>query len=102
MEVVEHSTFETRNEDLEVEEDDAENLLKALERELLRRRFGPAVRLEVESDISKRVLQMLTRELGCARKTGRKHFGPAPLDLTGLNVIHDLDRPQLKFKNLCR
>ncbi|WHU60757.1 RNA degradosome polyphosphate kinase [Trueperella pyogenes] len=97
MEVVEYSTFRvTRNEDLEVEEDDAENLLKALERELLRRRFGPAVRLEVESDISKRVLQMLTRELG-VREENVLHL-PAPLDLTGLNVIHDLDRPQLKFK----
>ena len=49
MEVLEHHTFRvTRNEDLEVEEDDAENLLQALEKELLRRRFGPPVRLEVE------------------------------------------------------
>ena len=49
MEVVEHHSFRvTRNEDLEVEEDDAENLLQALEKELLRRRFGPPVRLEVE------------------------------------------------------
>ncbi|WP_210382918.1 RNA degradosome polyphosphate kinase [Trueperella sp. HMSC08H06] len=97
MEIVEYSTFRvTRNEDLEVEEDDAENLLKALEKELLRRRFGPAVRLEVENDISKRVLQMLTRELG-VREENVLHL-PAPLDLTGLNVIHDLDRPQLKFK----
>ncbi|HSN37152.1 MAG TPA: RNA degradosome polyphosphate kinase, partial [Arthrobacter sp.] len=41
MEVLEHHTFRvTRNEDLEVEEDDAENLLQALEKELLRRRFG--------------------------------------------------------------
>ena len=48
MEIHEHYTFRvTRNEDLEVEEDDAENLLTALERELSRRRFGPPVRLEV-------------------------------------------------------
>ena len=53
MEVVDHYTFRvTRNEDVEVEEDDAENLLKAMERELLRRRFGPAVRLEVAEDLS--------------------------------------------------
>ncbi len=46
MEVLEHHAFRvTRNEDLEVEEDDAENLLQALEREMLRRRFGPPVRL---------------------------------------------------------
>ena len=49
MEVVEQHAFRvTRNEDMEVEEDDDENLLQALERELVRRRFGPPVRLEVE------------------------------------------------------
>ena len=53
MEVLEHHTFRvTRNEDVEVEEDDAENLLQALEKELLRRRFGPPVRLEVTNDIN--------------------------------------------------
>ncbi len=52
MEVLQHHTFRvTRNEDLEVEEDDAENLLQALEKELLRRRFGPPVRLELTDDI---------------------------------------------------
>lgn len=65
MEVREHYTFRvTRNEDLEVEEDDAENLLTALEKELTRRRFGPPVRLEVEDAIADRVLDLLTRELG--------------------------------------
>ena len=58
MEVLQHHTFRvTRNEDVEVEEDDAENLLTAMERELMRRRFGPAVRLEVEE----------TRRPACAR-----------------------------------
>ena len=52
MDVIGHSLFRvTRNEDLEVEEDDAENLLKALEKELTRRRFGPAVRLEVTEEL---------------------------------------------------
>lgn len=97
MQVMEYSTFRiTRNEDLEVEEDDAENLLKALERELLRRRFGPAVRLEVAEDISDRVLNLLMRELGIREDDVLRL--PAPLDLTGLNVIHDLERPQLKYK----
>ncbi|MBR7502703.1 RNA degradosome polyphosphate kinase, partial [Mycobacterium tuberculosis] len=60
MEVIHHSTFRvTRNEDLEVEEDDAENLLKALEKELLRRRFGPAVRVEITEDIHPRVRETL-------------------------------------------
>ena len=48
MEVLQHHTFRvTRNEDLEVDEDEGENLLVALEKELLRRKFGPPVRLEV-------------------------------------------------------
>ena len=61
MDILQHHSFRvTRNEDVEVEEDDAENLLKALERELTRRRFGPAVRLEVERS---------TQQVG-ARSTG--------------------------------
>ena len=97
MEVVEFDTFRvTRNEDVEVEEDDAENLLTALEKELTRRRFGPAVRLEVTEGISAHVLNLLVRELDV--RDGDVYRLPTPLDLTGLNVIHDLDRPELKYK----
>lgn len=96
MEVVEHHTFRvTRNEDLEVEEDDAENLLKALERELLRRRFGPPVRLELAPDMSSQVRKLLVRELGVVEH--EVYELPAPLDLTGLNVVADLDRPDLQY-----
>ena len=96
MEIVEHHTFRvTRNEDFEVEEDDAENLLKALEKELLRRRFGPAVRLELAEGISVHVRDLLVRELGVHEND--VYELPSLLDLTGLNVIHDLDRSELKF-----
>ncbi|GAA1638342.1 RNA degradosome polyphosphate kinase [Georgenia ruanii] len=96
MEIIEHHTFRvTRNEDLEVEEDDAENLLKALEKELVRRRFGPAVRLEVAEGISPHVLDLLMRELQVGEKD--VFHLPAPLDLTGLDLVHDLDRPSLKY-----
>ncbi|TNC16910.1 RNA degradosome polyphosphate kinase [Georgenia sp. 311] len=96
MDVVEHHTFRvTRNEDLEVEEDDAENLLKALEKELMRRRFGPAVRLELAQGISPHVRDLLVRELGVADH--EVYELPSPLDLTGLEVIHGLDRPDLKY-----
>ncbi|WP_296667636.1 RNA degradosome polyphosphate kinase [Demequina sp.] len=96
MEVVAHYTFRvTRNEDVEVEEDDAENLLKAMERELLRRRFGPAVRLEVADDLPPKIRELLVRELGIT-ENDVFHL-PAPLDLTSLNVIADLDRPALQF-----
>lgn len=96
MEVANHYTFRvTRNEDVEVEEDDAENLLKAMERELLRRRFGPAVRLEVADNLPPGIRELLVRELGIT-EADVFHL-PAPLDLTGLNVIADLDRPKLQF-----
>jgi polyphosphate kinase len=96
MEIIENHTFRvTRNEDVEVEEDDAENLLKALEKELMRRRFGPAVRLEVAQGISPHVLDLLMRELQVGEKD--VFHLPAPLDLTGLNLVHDLDRPSLKY-----
>ncbi len=96
MDVTAHYTFRvTRNEDVEVEEDDAENLLKAMEKELLRRRFGPAVRLEVADDLPHQVLSLLVRELGITNDDVFRL--PAPLDLTGLNVIADLDRHELQF-----
>lgn len=96
MEVREHHTFRvTRNEDVEVEEDDAENILQAMEKELLRRRFGPPVRLEVAQDIAPRVRELLVRELGVDES--EVYELPAPLDLTGLNLIADLDRSDLRF-----
>ncbi|MZD17096.1 RNA degradosome polyphosphate kinase [Streptomyces sp. SID5476] len=97
MEVLEHHAFRvTRNEDLEVEEDDAENLLQALEKELMRRRFGPPVRLEVEENINQEVLDLLVREL----KINESEVYPltGPLDLTGLFRIASLDRPELKYR----
>ena len=96
MEVLGAHTFRvTRNEDLEVEEDDAENLLKALEKELLRRRFGAPVRLEVEQSIDRRVLDLLVSELGVGRDEVVSL--PGPLDLTGLHSIADLPRDDLKY-----
>jgi len=96
MDVVQHHTFRvTRNEDLEVEEDDAENLLKALEKELQRRRFGSPVRLEVEESIDAHVLELLVSELDISEREV-VHL-PGPLDLTGLHGIADLDRPELKY-----
>ena len=96
MDVLSVNTFRvTRNEDLEVEEDDAENLLKALEKELLRRRFGPPVRLEVEEDIDDHVLELLVSELGVS--AAEVFRLPGPLDLRGLHDIADLDREELKY-----
>lgn len=97
MEILEHHAFRlTRNEDLEVEEDDAENLLTAMEQELLRRRFGPAVRLEVAQGISRSVLDFLVTKLEISYDDVFNL--PEPLDLGCLNDLHDLDIPQLKYK----
>jgi polyphosphate kinase len=98
MQVVGHHTFRvTRNEDVEVEEDDAENLLLALEKELLRRRVGrPPVRLEVEDDIDPKMLELLISELDI---TEREVFHlPGPLDLRGLFSLAEIDRAELKYK----
>ncbi len=97
MQVLDHSTFRvTRNEDLEVEEDDAENLLYALEQELLRRKVGrPPVRLEVEDDIDEVMLDLLVNELDITDKEVVRL--PPPLDLRGLFSLADLDRESLKY-----
>ncbi|GAA4374752.1 RNA degradosome polyphosphate kinase [Nocardioides caricicola] len=96
MDVLEVHTFRvTRNEDLEVEEDDAENILAALEKELLRRRFGPPVRLEVEESIAPQVLELLISELGISDQEVFRL--PGPLDLRGLHDIADLPRQELKY-----
>ncbi|HET7396937.1 MAG TPA: RNA degradosome polyphosphate kinase [Intrasporangium sp.] len=96
MTVQEHYSFRvTRNEDLEVEEDDAENLLTALERELTRRRFGPPIRLEVADDVDTKVLDMLARELQISDR--EIYRLPTPLDLRGLFTIADVGRSDLEY-----
>ncbi|MFV2196228.1 RNA degradosome polyphosphate kinase [Nocardiopsis sp. LOL_012] len=96
MEVVEHHAFRvTRNADLEVDEDETDDLVQSLEQELLRRRFGPLVRLEVEQSISEEVLAILMEELGAADE--EVYRVPGPLNLAGLSQIADVDRPELSF-----
>jgi polyphosphate kinase len=96
LDVIEHHAFRvTRTRDLEIDEDMTEDLLKSLERELMRRRFEQAVRLEVEESMSSDVLDKLVTELGV--DTRAVYRVPGPLDLSGLGVIADLDRPELKY-----
>ncbi|WP_350258415.1 RNA degradosome polyphosphate kinase [Scrofimicrobium sp. R131] len=96
MEILEAHTFRvTRNEDLEVEEDDAENLLTAMEEELSRRRFGQVVRLEVTDSITPFVRNFLIDRLEIS--AGDVFQLPPPLDFTAFNQLHDLDLPALKY-----
>ncbi len=95
LDVVDHHLFRvTRNADVEVEEDRDEDLLQALERELARRRFGPAVRLEVTETMDPQILDVLVSEL----EVGPQDVVVVPglLDLSALWALYGLDRPELK------
>jgi polyphosphate kinase len=95
-EVIEQHAFRvTRIRDLEVDEDITENLLQAMERELVRRRFEPAVRLEVEDTMSADVLDKLVTELGIEPRAVYRVNGP--LDLSGLSAIADLSIGELRY-----
>ena len=96
MVIEDHYTFRvTRNQDLEIEEEESEDLLLTLEQELLRRRFGPPVRLEIEKGIDKALLETLAEELSIDKENIISVA--TPLDLTDLSRIADLDLPHLKF-----
>jgi polyphosphate kinase len=95
MVVEEHAFFRvTRNADLTLEEEEADDLLAAVEMELRKRRFGRAVRLEVQQGISDEMLELLVRELDVDATEVTRHRGP--LDLTCLFQLHALDRKELK------
>jgi polyphosphate kinase len=95
LDVVSHHLFRvTRNADLEVEEDRDEDLLQALERELARRRFGPAVRLEVTETMDPQILALLLSEIEVSSED--VVTVPGLLDLAALWALYDLDRPELK------
>ena len=95
MEVVEHHPFRvTRNADLTLEDEDADDLLAAVEIELRRRRFGKAVRLELESTVTDEVRELLQRELDL--DDDDVYVVTGPLDLSGLWSLMSLDRPDLK------
>ena len=96
MTIEDHYTFRvTRNQDIELDEEEAEDLLLSLEQELLRRRFGPPVRLEIEAGVDEKLVTQLASELGIGEENVF-HVG-APLNLTSLHKIADLDFPELKF-----
>ncbi|GAA1966217.1 RNA degradosome polyphosphate kinase [Microbacterium deminutum] len=96
MEILDHHTFRlTRNEDVAIEEDETENLIQALEAELLRRRFGPPIRLEVGDDMDSLTLDLLISELDITAQ--EVYRLPGPLDLRGLFDLAKIDRPELHY-----
>lgn len=95
MQILERSPFRvTRNADLTLEEEDADDLLAAVEVELRRRRFGKAVRLEVDHRMSAEMISLLLTELDLSADDVTSH--QALIDLTGLFVLHALPRAELK------
>ena len=97
MEIVSTSRFRvTRNADLSLDDEDAEDLLAAVEMELRRRRFGRAVRLEVQSNISKADLNMMCTELELEPidVIRHNHF----IEFSALMQLANLDKPKLRFK----
>ncbi|HEX4057409.1 MAG TPA: polyphosphate kinase 1, partial [Galbitalea sp.] len=96
MEILEHHEFRiTRNEDIEIEEDESESLIQALEKGLLQRRFGPPIRLEISNDMDDTTLALLMEELAITEQ--EVYRLPAPIGLGGLLEIAKLDRPSLKY-----
>ncbi|HET7234893.1 MAG TPA: polyphosphate kinase 1 [Actinomycetota bacterium] len=96
MEIVSHHAFRvTRDADVEVEEDEAEDLLEAIQSVLRRRRRGASpVRLEVDEAMSPEVLELLRRELDL--REDEVYVTPGLIDLTALWALVRLDRPELK------
>jgi polyphosphate kinase len=95
MEIVETHLFRvTRDADIAIEEDEADDLLLAIEEEVRRRRFGEAVRLEVERSMPELTRKLLIRGIGLREEDCFEVAGM--MDLTALWQLVDLDRPDLK------
>jgi len=90
-----HAFRVTRNADLTLEEEEADDLLAMVEMELRRRRFGRAARLEVAADISEEVLDLLVRELDV--DVADVYRSSIPLEPRSLSAIASLDRPELRW-----
>ena len=96
MEIGGHIVFRvTRNQDLEIDEDDSDDLLSSLEQELLLRRFGPPVRLEVETSVNQELLEMLMDELEIDPLNVNRSGNP--VNLQDLSKIADLKSAHLHF-----
>ena len=96
MVIQDHYTFRiTRNQDIDLDEEESEDILTSIEQELARRRFGPPVRLEIENGVDEKLVEKLAEEIKI-NPENIIHIG-AHLDLTSLNKIADLDFPELKF-----
>ncbi len=99
MEVRESYPFRvTRNADVDLQEDEAGDLLRTIEHGIRRRHFGPVVRLSIDPTMPPRILEILTENMEVAPGDVYRHAGP--LGLNGLMDLAKLDRPDLKYPPL--
>ncbi len=86
----------TRNADLSLDDEDAEDLLAAVEMELRRRRFGRAVRLEIPEGTAQETVDLMCQELELELEDITYHSGF--IEMNALNQLASLDLPGLRFK----
>jgi polyphosphate kinase len=91
-----HAFRVTRDADIEIREDEASDLLQAVERELRKRRFGTAVRLEVASSMPGEMVRYLASSLRLGADDVYAIDGP--LNIPDLLALYQIDQPELKDK----
>lgn len=95
VEIVESYAFRvTRDADIEIQEDEADDLLRTIERGIRQRRFGPVVRLEIEQAMSQHMRGLLVQNLGVAASD--VYEMDEPLGMSSLISLLDIDRYDLK------
>ena len=98
VEILDHFDFRvTRNQDIELDEDDSGDLLESIEQEILQRRFGPPVRLEVTNQSKSESIQSLVTELGMDVNEVISYKGP--LDYSGLAQLISATKSKRRFTN---
>ena len=97
MTVTEHHLFRvTRNADIEMDEEDADDLLSLVTEELRKRRLAGVVRLELPAAMGQTMREMIIDGTECAADD--VYDVPGPIDMDDLMSLTALDRPELKYK----
>jgi polyphosphate kinase len=102
LEVVEAHPFHvTRDAEVAIQELESGDLLETIEEAVWRRRFRAVVRLQVDRNITPKILKLLAEELDLLEANQGEHAiyrVDGPLDLSRLRQLYSLDRPDLKYK----
>jgi polyphosphate kinase len=93
-----HTFRVTRDADIDIREEEADDLLRALQQELRKRRFGSPVRLEVSADMSDEMVGYLMESIGV--EPDDVYVVPGPLNILDLSQLCELDRSDLKYRPL--